>query len=161
MFAAHSKSPRVLLQEDHDRIDALLSSLIASVRADDRDAIASAWSLVEEALLRHFDAEEMFIFPVLARAHGGEIRELRREHDEMRHALGEIDLAIELHTVRCEPIEDLCARLREHAKREDALAYVEAEQELHPAAVRSLLKRLRRLATALPRENLSRPGARP
>ena len=161
MDADQTKSPRAILDDDHKRIDALLTKLLAAVRADDREGAAKEWSRVEDALLRHFDVEEMFVFPALASTHAVEVDALKREHDEMRCTLGEIGLAFDLHTARCAPIEGLCQRLRDHAERESALAYVEAERKLHVTAARSLLQRLKRFASSLPLDGIVAMGDQP
>lgn len=137
------KNPRLLLLDDHRRLDALLDRLLAAVRADDREASQKTWKKVEEGLLRHFDVEEMFVFPSLRDGYGTEVEQLRREHDGLRRQLGELGLAVELHTLRCEAIEKLCAALREHAEREDSLAYVQAGHSLSVGVARSIASRIK------------------
>ena len=133
----------MLLDADHLRIGALLDKLVAVVRADDRVAALATWSEAEEAILRHFNLEEMFIFPALLSAHPDEIAVLEREHNEMRRILGELGVAFELHTVRCDTIENLCLRLRHHAGVERGFAYGDSSAKLEPGAARSLLARMR------------------
>lgn len=140
------KNPRVVLEEDHRQIDALLDRLVASIRADDREAIASAWARVEKVLLNHLNVEEMFVLPALASTHAKEVDALLREHADLRKQLGAIGLSIDLHTVRCETIESFCATLREHAAREEALAYLEAERRLPVNVARSIFERIVRAA---------------
>jgi hemerythrin-like domain-containing protein len=161
MLANEPKNARALLEADHRSIDALLLTVVTAVRADDRDAAAKAWTSLEVAVLRHFDIEEMFVFPALASAHGVEVEGLKREHDEIRCLLGEISLAFDLHTVRCATVEDLCSRLRDHAQREEALAYVEADRKMHLGAVQSVFERLKRFAGSLPLENVTTMGDQP
>ncbi|MGO8996784.1 MAG: hemerythrin domain-containing protein [Polyangiaceae bacterium] len=142
------KNPRIVLQEDHRRIDALLDRLVACVRADDRDAEAESWTRVETALLQHLDVEEMFVFPALTHGHAKEVEALLREHAALRRELGAIGLALDLHTVRAETIETFCAMLRDHAEREDSLAYPQAEQRLPVNVVRVIVDRLARSTVA-------------
>jgi hemerythrin-like domain-containing protein len=161
MTSPEPKNPRILLLDDHRRLDALLDRLRAAVHADDREASEKVWKMVEEGLLRHFDVEEMFVFPALRESNGAEIDRLRREHDGLRRQLGELGLALELHTLRCEAIEELCAALREHAEREDSLAYVQAGRKLSIGVARSIASRIKS-AVGMTRGRRSRatPAAR-
>jgi hypothetical protein len=136
------KNARVLLAEDHRHIEQLLERFLAGVRADDREASGKAWTRLEKAVLRHFDVEEMFVLPQLRGAFPVEVDRLLMEHAALRARLGEIGLALELHTARCEPIEEFCQALREHAEREDSLAYAEAARRLPASAVRSIATRI-------------------
>src|SRR5438132_1095943 len=83
-------------------------------RAADRVGALKSWRRAEEAILAHLDGEEMFLLPALSSAVPAEAARLRAEHAEIRRTLGEIGLACELHTVRCEAVEAFCASLREH-----------------------------------------------
>jgi hemerythrin-like domain-containing protein len=143
MTPPDQQNPRILLLEDHKRIDALLDRLLAAVRADDREASQTLWKQCEESLLKHFDVEEMFVFPAIREGHSAEVDGLRREHDTMRRRLGELGLALELHTLRCDAIESLCTALREHAEREDSLAYVQAGRTLSIGVARSIAARIK------------------
>ena len=136
------KNPRIVLQTDHKHIDGLLDRLIAAVRADDREAAAAGWARVEKALLNHLDVEEMFVFPALVDGHAKEVDALLREHAVLRRELGAIGLTIDLHAVRCEKVESFCATLREHAAREESLAYAEAEQRISVSVARSIFERI-------------------
>ncbi len=144
MSSPEPKNPRVLLLEDHRRIDRLLDRLITTVRADDRDASAQIWGKTETALLKHLDVEEMFVLPALRTEHAAEVERLRRDHDALRKETGELGLSVELHTLRCDAVESFCARLREHAEREDSLAYVQAGRALSISVARSIASRLER-----------------
>jgi hemerythrin-like domain-containing protein len=143
------RSSRVVLEEDHRNLDRLLDRLLAAVRADDRELEQQTWTRFERALLAHLDVEEMFVFPAIAAAHPEEIVGLRREHDGLRRDLGSLGLAFELHTVRAEVIERLCASLREHAKREESLAYAAAERSLSADIAQAIFRRLESLVGLL------------
>jgi hemerythrin-like domain-containing protein len=161
MTRLEPQNPRVLLLEDHKRIDALLDRLLAVVRADDREASEKVWKQVEASLLKHFDVEEMFVFPAVREGHSAEIDGLRREHDAMRRRLGELGLALELHTLRCDAIESLCAALREHAEREDALAYVQAGRTLSIGVARSIAARIKATVGARARSRVAAARSAP
>jgi hemerythrin-like domain-containing protein len=136
------KNPRVLLQEDHRQIELLLERLVATMRADDRETEAKAWDRAEKAILRHLDAEEMFVFPTLVDGHAKEVEALLREHAALRRQLGAIGLTIDLHTARAAAIEEFCATLRKHAEREESLVYTEAEKRLSVNISRAIFRRL-------------------
>ena len=148
------QNPRIVLQQDHRHVAALLDRLIACVRADDREATSACFSRVEKALLKHLDVEEMFVFPVLVKTHAKEVDALLREHAVLRRDLGAIGLDLDLHMVREKAIEAFCATLREHAEREEALAYAQAEQRLPASVAKSIVSRIARAA----RRKLRTPG---
>jgi len=137
------KNPRVVLLEDHHRIDQQLDRLRAAVHADDREASAKAWARIEKALLAHFDVEEMFVLPALADEHAAEVDRIRRDHALLRRTIGEMGLAFELHAVRAEAIDAFCDALREHAEREESLLYARAERKLTVNVVRAIVDRIR------------------
>jgi hemerythrin-like domain-containing protein len=144
-----TKSPRVLLLEDHRHIDELLDRLRAAVHADERETIQKRWMLVEKVLLKHLDVEEMFVFPALKKEHLDEVEALLKEHASIRHEIGELGLAVELHTLRSDAIESFCTRLRAHAAREDACAYALADRMLAADLVRMISARIRETLEAL------------
>jgi hemerythrin-like domain-containing protein len=143
------KNPRVILLEDHRRIDGLFDRLVAAVRSGDREATERAFKRSEEAILRHLDVEEMFVFPALREGHAKEIDRLRRDHDEIRKQLGELGLALELHTIRADAVESFAAMLREHAEREESLAYVQAGHTLSIGVARSIAARIKQSVSRL------------
>jgi hypothetical protein len=142
MSKQEPKNPRIVLEEDHRHVSALLDRLVACVRADDREAAATAWSRMEKALLKHLDVEEMFVFPALLASHREEVEGLLREHAVLRRELGVLGLAIDLHAARAEAIEAFCAVLREHAARESSLAYAQVEQRLTVNIARAIVDRI-------------------
>jgi hemerythrin-like domain-containing protein len=153
------KNPRIVLEEDHRRLHALLDRLVACVRADDREAEAAAWARFEKALLKHLDVEEMFVFPALTQSHGKEVEALLREHAVLRREIGVIGLALDLHAARAEAIEAFCATLREHAEREESLAYGQAEQRLPVNVARAIFERIVRAAPVRKRTARARGAA--
>jgi hypothetical protein len=159
MSSSEPKNPRIVLLENHRHIEALLERLIAATRADDREAAHARWAQVERAVLTHLDVEEMFVFPSLRRGHGPEVDRLRGEHDAIRCQLGEIGLALELHTVRCEEIEGFCAALRKHAEREESLAYLQAV-ELPGGIAHAIAERIKRVASAVREPHSDEPRPR-
>ena len=153
------KNPRIVLEEDHRNIRALLDRLVATVRADDREASAAAWVPLERTLLRHLDVEEMFVFPALTQSHPKEVEALLREHAALRREIGAIGLAFDLHAARAEAIEGFCGTLREHAAREESLAYGQAEELLPVNVARAIVERIGRLAAPRKRARGALAGA--
>jgi hemerythrin superfamily protein len=139
------RTSRVVLEEDHRNLDRLLDRLLSDVRADDIEAGQQTWTRFEKALLAHLDVEEMFVFPAITAAHAEEAAALRREHDALRRDLGAMGLSFEIHTVRADAIERLCASLRAHAAREESLAYAAADRSVGADVARSIFRRLESL----------------
>lgn len=157
------KNPRILLETDHRDLDARLGRLVLLLREDDPEAAIKAWRSLEDALLAHFDVEEMYALPDLEESNALEARALRDEHDSMRRAIGALGLAFELHTIRAEMFDAFCERLRGHAEREESLLYKHAERHLAVSVARLIYRRLRGAteATKKPRATrAAREGAR-
>jgi hypothetical protein len=150
------KNPRILLETDHRELDGRLDRLILLLREDDPGAAIKAWRSFEEALLAHFDVEEMYVLPKLEEDDGPEARALRSEHDSIRRTLGELGLAFELHTIRAEMFNTFCERLRAHAEREESLLYKHAERHLPVSIARSIYQRLRGAIAPPPKRRSSR-----
>jgi hemerythrin superfamily protein len=138
----HGAEARRLLEREHAQIETLLSTASCSVREDACADAECRWNELETALLAHLDAEEMLVMPQLARAYPDEAKQLLREHEQIRCALGDIGIAFELHTVRADAIDAFCARLREHAAHEETLMYPLVASELSHGPLHSLLRRL-------------------
>ena len=140
----HSK-PELLesFRAQHVKLDRQIEEMLSLVRGDDRDAMRACWARLEDALLAHLNLEEMHLLPLISVAHPAQARQIREEHATIRTKLGDIGLALDLHTARAEQVEALAAFLRSHAAVEDSGLYAWAEREL-PAHVRGhLLRRLR------------------
>ena len=143
MTSHEPKNPRVVLLEHHQRIEELLERLLAAVRADEREGAAKLLAQAEKAILTHLDVEEMFVLPALSATHAAEVERLRREHATIRHELGEMGLSMELHVLRASTVEAFCGSLREHAEREESLAYEQAERKLTVNIARAIFDRIR------------------
>lgn len=120
----------------------LLDRLRAAVRAGDREAMQTRWATLERVLLQHLDVEEVFVFPALKKDHAAEVEALLQEHAAIRRQIGELGLALELHTLRSEAIESFCGFLRDHAARENAMAYAQADRLLAADLVRMIAARI-------------------
>jgi hemerythrin-like domain-containing protein len=113
----------LVLPGHHRRIEALLNELSSEVYGDDSRALCALWTRFERELDAHIEAEEHHLLPAFARTHGHEADALHADHLALRKLVAELGLAIDLHQLRAEVAERLIARLREHARREDAVLY--------------------------------------
>lgn len=133
---------RTLLAQDHARLEQLFDRLLAAFRADDRDEVATLWSAFDVGLEAHMELEEERILPEFAKVDSLEAAALAREHVAIRNLLNELGIGVDLHSTKAEAVERFIFRLREHAKREDALMYRWACANLQDAVQTSIRTRL-------------------
>jgi uncharacterized protein (TIGR02284 family) len=115
------------LRHEHGEIARGLARVVDFIKGEDSICAREEWAELEETILRHLEAEEMFILPPFEVEHRGECQHLRDDHAEIRKQMGEIGLALDLHTVRAEHIESFAALLTRHANEENACLYPWAE----------------------------------
>ncbi len=130
------------LAKDHEEIHALLECLAQDVDAPPCGALASTWAALEGRLLRHMDAEEQYLLPLLEASHRKEVERTRAEHAHIRDLVAELGVAIELHTVRRPAITQLIDLLKRHAAYEDAALYDLAGERASVAVEHSLFATL-------------------
>jgi hemerythrin superfamily protein len=111
------------LTHEHKALDTLYEEIANRVHCGDTAALDESWSALEERLLAHFAYEEAHLLPRFESVAPAEALRLREEHKEVRRALAETGIAIELHTVREEHIAEFLTLLRAHAAREEKLLY--------------------------------------
>ena len=119
---------RESLGDDHKAIDRRLSDLVNAVEGADFPTILQVFREIDRGLRAHIDGEERYLLGRFEERHPGEIRELRQEHEDFRRALDELVIQTELHTLRKESVDDLVARLRVHAHKEDNTLYKWADE---------------------------------
>jgi len=118
------------LLDDHVELAKRLQRLADAVDANDPCSdLRQIWAGVESYLLAHMNAEERCLFPVVAREHRAEIEALRAQHQHIRHAVAELGVCIELHTLRKQPITELIEFLQRHSEREDRSLYEWCERQ--------------------------------
>jgi len=110
---------------------------------------AECFSELEQRLQAHMALEEEQIFPGLERVDATEANALRAQHASIRSQLAALAVAVDLHTAQAGPIRDLVRTLREHASREDALAYRWADANIDPRSGASLRTRVRERIASL------------
>lgn len=111
------------LTKDHQEIDALLRCLAEDAQAPVPGTLLTTWSTFETKLIRHMQAEEQFLLPLLEASDPAEVARIRQEHARIRDSLTELGLAVELHTVREASILELIELLEAHAKHENGALY--------------------------------------
>lgn len=127
-----------LLHAHHARLDRLFEQLLDAYRGGDWADVRVVWTRFDHELTTHMALEEAHLLPLLAKVSSGEAAALRSEHGAMRALVAALGVGVDLHMVRDEVAADLVARLREHAAREDHLAYRIADRELGRAALAAL-----------------------
>lgn len=150
----HAGSTRMLddllLPAHHRHLEAMFDEVRALVRGDDPRAFCLAWARFDRELEAHFRAEERHLFPAFAVDHPDEARGLAEEHQTIRRLLQELGIDVELHQIRAEVADRLVERLRDHAKREDALLYSWASSHLRRGlSLRPTLAALERMRDEL------------
>jgi hypothetical protein len=86
--------------------------------------------------------EEHWLLPAFAACDAPEVACLLREHEQIRQKLLELGIGVDLHLTRAETVSAFVELLRNHARREGALAYRWAQRELPEAPRRLLTTRL-------------------
>jgi iron-sulfur cluster repair protein YtfE (RIC family) len=111
------------LTKDHEELDVLLRCLAQDAKAPVPGTLQTTWSQLETQLIRHMQAEEQFLLPLLEASDPAEVARIRVEHSRIRDLLTELGLAVELHTIREAKILELIALLQAHAKHENGALY--------------------------------------
>ena len=120
---------QILGQHHREIEDACLAILSAGFADEPRD-LTRRWSEVEHQLLDHMTAEEHLLLPAYQRADPENAQDLRDQHARLRERAFDIGIAIQLHTIRCEQLQQFVAELRAHARNEEASLYRWADQHL-------------------------------
>jgi hemerythrin-like domain-containing protein len=154
--ASDGESPLRSLHDEHVAMAAALRELAEHAHRGDAPAMRSAFVHLEKALRDHLALEDDKLLPRFGEVNPSEAVALRGEHARIRRRLDDLGIALELHTLRAEMIDDFIDLLYRHAVREERALYAWSEQAL-PIAERhslfsSLLGRLdERLARAATR----------
>jgi hypothetical protein len=136
--------PRQLLMAHHELLEKTYQQAELAAQARDRDGLRSAWTRLENLVLAHMAAEEAHLFPAFERVDPIEVRKLMEEHSGFREQLAELGVGVDLHLVASPLVTRFMTDLRSHAKREDALAYRWAAENLSPEAKTALAIELHR-----------------
>ena len=131
------------LSQDHRELAALLECLSQAAEASDRQALNATWAELEPRLIRHMEAEERYLLPLVQADHPAETKRTLLEHAQIRDRIAELGVAVELHAVRSSDIQALIELLRAHSKREDEELYVLAGNKASVAVEHRILATLK------------------
>jgi iron-sulfur cluster repair protein YtfE (RIC family) len=137
------------LTKDHQEIDALLRRVAEDAAAPVPGALTASWGLFETKLIRHMEAEERFLLPLLEASDPVEVSRIRNEHMQIREALTELGMAVELHTAREPHFKKLVDLLETHGKHEDAALYRLAGDKASSSIDHGVAQLLKQGATTL------------
>jgi hemerythrin-like domain-containing protein len=127
----HAALSAASLREQHVVCERLFQDLVNRAESSDWHACDEIWDRFSSVLEEHMSYEEARLFPQLAASGDAErliSQRLREDHAAFRHALAEMGVAIEIHSVRLTGVEDLVGRLRAHAALEDRCLYPFADE---------------------------------
>ena len=134
---------------EHEQIEYSLQYLAGAVRSGARRALLrECWVRFELSLLDHLAAEERYLFGVVAEAHRAGIEALRAEHLQIRQALAELGLSVDLGTMNIQEIEALRTLLAAHSAHESYSLYQWLEESPSCAAQRAVSAGLETRASA-------------
>jgi len=122
-------------------LERLFEEVDIAFRADAHEEVHRLWREFDKGLRAHLDLEEQFILPEFMKFDPDNARTLAHEHDQIRSQLNEFAISIDLHLARSEAVSNFIELLRNHAKREDALMYRWAQENLHEQAKTTIRSR--------------------
>lgn len=141
-----TQDPTTELEQDHRQLTEGLARLLDSETASDAALLREEWDALEARILRHLDAEEMFLLPGFQRDRAAEAVSIRDQHALIRKHLGEIGIAIDLHLLRAAQVTAFRDLLLAHVDEERKTLYAWARAQADEPSVRVLLHRLERAA---------------
>ena len=149
---------RTLLGREHTYLNALFENIVDAFDTNNSSWCAECFGELEQRLEGHMRLEEEQIFPGLQRVDPVEADALREQHARIRTQLASLAVGVDLHTAQATAIHDLVRVLREHASREDALAYRWADANLDAPSHAKLQTRVRERISSLVERARSRWG---
>jgi uncharacterized protein (TIGR02284 family) len=141
MSPTNQEEAVVQLEREHLIVAASLGRLSDFVAADDPALAREEWDALEDLVLAHLDAEEMFLLPAYERAAASEADAIREGHTRIRRMLGDLAVAIELHTLRVESVSTLREVLMSHIDLENRTLYPWARTHGDTSSMGALLRR--------------------
>jgi hypothetical protein len=150
------ETPDRTLREHHHHLEHVFDALVAQAYEDDPIELRAGWRAFEGELLRHLELEERELLPAFAQEHPAEAEALLGEHAQIRAALTELAITLDLHALRADAVKDFVERLKAHARREDQLFYGWAEA--HAPRVEAPAGRERPRSGCSARVGLTPPG---
>ncbi|HEX7840304.1 MAG TPA: hemerythrin domain-containing protein [Kofleriaceae bacterium] len=129
---AETSKPSIgqILDQHHREIEDACLAILGAGFADQPRDLVKCWADIEHQLADHMAAEEHLVIPAYQRVDPENAQELRDQHARLRAQAFEIGVAIQLHTIRCEQLQQFVAELRAHARNEEASLYRWADRHL-------------------------------
>jgi len=138
-----------LLVSDHRALEKTFARMMVKFAGGDSDSIRAAWLELDRHLEAHLVAEEKHVLPHFKRHFPAEAARICKEHAEIRAALLQLGIDLDLHALREDTAALFIATLQRHAKSEEPVFYAWAQENL-PARERVGVAELLRAAyTAL------------
>jgi len=119
-----------LLALHHQALQRRFAALVARASGGDPVELRKEWSVFEAELLAHLDLEEAELLPGLARNAPGDADVIRAEHADIRQALVDLGVKLDLHLLRAENVEAFVRQLEDHARREEQTLYAWADRHV-------------------------------
>ena len=96
---------------------------LKAIAEGDREDVGATIGIMQTRVLEHLDGEERSLFDGYARYAPEDAQELLREHANIRQALAEFDVGVDLHLLRADAVKAFLITLQAHAARENAGLY--------------------------------------
>lgn len=138
-----------LLKSDHAALEITFRRMIGKFGGGDPDAIRAGWQAMEQQLEAHLGAEEQYLLPRFEKVYPEEAERIRVEHKQIRAALLQLGVDLDLHSLRDETARAFIDVLRKHAENEDRLFYAWAQRELPRGERLQLVDKLRAVSERL------------
>ena len=119
-----------MLAGDHHRLDRAFERIVTRAQGGDFQQIEAEWSMFQNALLDHLDAEERHLLPALAKDRPAEAQALYDDHTRIRGQLLQLGVDLDLHCLPADRVEAFVGVLRAHAHREENVFYPWVDRQL-------------------------------
>jgi len=145
MHSQETKDPRALdesLKQDHLELEKTFQQAIDTFCGGDCGIIRESWLELDRKLEAHLKAEEELMLPQFAQYSPAAADRIAREHGEIRAALQQLGIDLDLHELRKEVAEEFIGMLRKHAAYEEQAFYAWAQARLAREERHAMLRRL-------------------
>lgn len=112
-----------LLSRHHAELDQRIGILLTTADGGDCHDLATAWGHFERELMRHFELEELELFPRFSLEEPDEVTALKSEHETIRRDLLALGIRADLHCLSAEAVRAFIVDLRAHAAHEEQALY--------------------------------------
>ena len=144
-----------LLAADHADVHRLFDDFLQAVHANNWTTADAVFNAIELLAERHFAFEELHVFPVFDEHREAapdatcDTTRLRAQHDEIRAALAEVGIGLQLHQLRESAMQKFVETVERHSAYEDAWADAVVEC-MKRGGLAGVMARLRSLVPRIP-----------